>query len=147
MTHLPETIVVQPGALMATAPAEMTVEQLNMALAEHGLWLPVSPLTPGLRLADLVAHNAGGRRRLAHGPIGRYLRAATLDVESDPRGEGHAPPATLALGGPTIKRATGLGLHRAIAGGALGLGRLRELTLSLRPLPAAHACLALRCAD
>ncbi|MBX0327142.1 FAD-binding protein, partial [Oscillochloris sp. ZM17-4] len=134
MTTHTEIIAVQPGALMATAPAGATIEQMSAALAGHGLWLPICPLTPGLRLADLVAHNAGGRRRLAHGPIGRYLRAATL-------GDG------LRLGGPTIKRSTGLGLHRAIAGGAIDLGQPRDLTLSLRPLPAARAALSLRCAD
>ncbi len=133
MTNIPEIIAVQPGARMVTAPAETTIEQLNMALAEYSLWLPVSPLTPELRLSGLVAHNAGGRRRLRYGPIGRYLRAAVFEGVS--------------VGGPTIKRATSLGLHRAIAGGAVDLGYLRELTLSVCPLPVARVCLTLRCTD
>jgi glycolate oxidase subunit GlcD len=147
MTPPPETIAVQPGALLTTAPADATVEQLHAALAAHGLWLPVCPLTPGLRLAELVAHNAGGRRRLAYGPIGRYVRAAALDVRRDVFGEGLSLSVPLLVGGPTIKRSTGLGLHRAIAGGALDLGTARELTFSLRPLPAARASMTLCCAD
>lgn len=148
-------IAVQPGALLATAPAATPIEQLSAALAPHGLWLPICPLTPGLRLADLVRHNAGGRYRLAHGPIGRYLRAATIaagatgDLTKDRFGEGQAcsaPPPPLTLGGPTIKRSTGLGLHRAIAGGAIDLGAPAELTFSLRPLPPARSALLLGCA-
>ena len=135
MTHLSTTVAVQPGALMATAPAETTVEHLNMALAEYGLWLPVAPLTPGLRLAELMAYNAGGRYRLRYGPIGRYVRAVAFEENG------------LVVGGPTIKRATGLGLHRAVVGGAIDLGRPHELTVSVCPLPPARACLALRCAD
>lgn len=131
-------IAIQPGALLATASAETTIEQLNAALAPHGLCLPIVPLTPGRSLAELVARNAGGRRMLRYGPIGRYLRAAALDA-------GRSEP--LLLGGPTIKRATGYGLHRAIAGGALDLGAPRELTFSLRPLPPARSATLLRCAD
>ncbi len=135
---LNDTLTLQPGALLATAPATTPIEELNAALAPHGLCLPIFPLTPGRSLADLVARNAGGRRGLRYGPIGRYVRAATLEA-------GAAEP--LVAGGPTMKRATGYGLHRALAGGALDLGAPRELTFSLRPLPAAREALLLRCAD
>lgn len=135
---LNHTLALQPGALLATAPATTPIEELNAALAPHGLCLPIFPLTPGRSLAELVARNAGGRRMLRYGPIGRYVRAATFDA-------GGAEP--LVAGGPTIKRATGYGLHRALAGGALDLGALRDLTFSLRPLPAAREALLLRCAD
>jgi glycolate oxidase subunit GlcD len=129
-------IDIQPGALLATAPAETTVEQLNTALAPHGLCLPVFPLVPGASLTALVARNAGGRRALRYGPIGRHLRAATVEE-----------PEPFTIGGPTIKRATGFGLNRAIAGGDLGLGAPRELTFSLRPLPPARELSVVRCAD
>jgi glycolate oxidase subunit GlcD len=136
IADLPGTIDIQPGALLATAPAAATAEQLNAALEPHGLCLPLAPLTPGATLAELVARNAGGRRALRYGPIGRHLRAATVEL---PGGE------LLPLGGPTLKRATGYGLNRALAGGDLGLGTPREFTFSVRPLPAARAALLLRC--
>ena len=132
-------ISVQPGALLATAPAEASIGQLNAALAPHGLCLPVFPLVAGLTLTQLVAHNAGGRRMLRYGPIGRHLRAGVL--------EGADGAAPLVIGGPTLKRATGYALNRAIAGGALNLGAPREFTFSLRPLPAAQAATLLRCAS
>ena len=141
-TETTGAITIQPGALLATASAETTVEQLNHALAPHRLCLPVFPLVTGLTLAELVLRNAGGRRRLRYGPIGRYLRAAVLtgrDADDD--------PITLEIGGPTMKRATGYGLNRAIAGGAIDLGTLRALTFSLRPLPADRAATLVRCPD
>lgn len=149
-TATPGAIAIQPGALLATAPAETTVEQLNEALAPHGLCLPVFPLLPGSTLAELVAHNAGGRRALRYGPIGRHLRAALIDEQgSEPLTKASsfiAHPSSFLIGGPTIKRATGFGLNRALAGGDLGLGAPRELTFSLRPLPPARETLLLRCA-
>jgi glycolate oxidase subunit GlcD len=134
-------IDVQPGALFVTAPADTTVEQLNGALAPYGLCLPIIPLVEGLALAELVARNAGGRRMLRYGPIGRYLRAGVIE----PAAAYGLPPATrLVIGGPTIKRATGYGLNRAIAGGAIDLGAPLEFTFSLRPLPGAQSATLLR---
>ena len=131
-------VEVEPGALLATAPAALTIEALNATLARHGLCLPIAPLQGGLSLATLVARNAGGRRRLRYGPIGRYLRAAYLTT---PDGQ------PLTVGGPTMKRATGYGLNRALAGGDLGLGELQRLTFSLRPLPAMRMVRLIRCTD
>ena len=137
-TDLTNTITAQPGALVATAPAATTLEHLNHVLAQHGLCLPCFPLVAGQTLAALVARNAGGRRQLRYGPLGRYVRAAVLTDHT-------ATP--LPIGGPTIKRATGYGLNRAIAGGALDLGTPQLLTFSLRPLPAARVATLVRCAD
>ncbi|MFQ3663953.1 MAG: FAD-binding oxidoreductase, partial [Chloroflexaceae bacterium] len=131
-------IAIHPGALLVTASATLLIEDLNAALAPHGLCLPIFPLVPGRSLAELVARNAGGRRMLRYGPIGRYLRAATLEAGA---------ATTLVAGGPIIKHATGYGLHRALAGGALDPGTPRELTFSLRPLPVAREARLLRCAD
>ena len=132
------SVEVEPGALLATAPANLTIEVLNATLAPHGLCLPIAPLQGGLSLATLVARNAGGRRRLRYGPIGRYLRAAYLTT---PDGQ------PLTIGGPTMKRATGYGLNRALAGGDLGLGKVQGLTFSLRPLPAMRMVRLIRCTD
>jgi glycolate oxidase subunit GlcD len=122
------TIDIQPGALLATAPAATPISHLNQALAAHGLCLPIMPLVADLTLEALVAHNAGGRRQLRHGTIARYLRAATVT---------HGQ-TTLVVGGPTLKRATGYGLNRALVGNNTPDLQIHDVTLSLRPLPAAH---------
>jgi glycolate oxidase subunit GlcD len=132
---LPAThIDVQPAALLARVPASTTSEALNTALRAHGLTLPIVPLEHGLTMRDLLRRNAGGRRQLTHGTLAHYLRAATL------RSEGTDEP--LRLGGPTLKRATGYNLQRALLGGSADglppLDSLRDLTVNLRPLPAAR---------
>lgn len=131
-----EVVAVEPGALLVTAPATTLIARLHEELAPYRLALPIFPLVPGLTLADLVACNAGGRRRFGYGTIGRYLRAAQLIL----------PDGTnLSIGGPTIKRATGYGLHRALAASQLDLGIAHEFTFSLRPLPADRATTLLYC--
>jgi glycolate oxidase subunit GlcD len=135
---------VQPGALLATARADSSIEALNTTLAAYGLCLPIEPLQRGLTLADLVARNAGGRRQLTYGTIAHYLRAATLQKEDG---------ALLRLGGPTLKRATGYNLQRVLVGGGAAylpamdnpMGSLRELTVNVRPLPPARHELSIVC--
>jgi glycolate oxidase subunit GlcD len=119
------SVTIEAAALLAHLPAALPISSLNQALAAHGLCLPIFPLRRDVSVGDLLATNSGGRLRLRYGPIGRYIRAATT-VDG------------LQLGGPTLKRATGYGLQRALAGSAIDLGPLDRLTVSLRPLPTAR---------
>ncbi|MCU0495022.1 MAG: FAD-binding protein, partial [Chloroflexaceae bacterium] len=138
ISTLPD-IQIEPGALLATAPADTTLEALNEALVPFGLCLPIAPLRPGLTLAEAIRQNAGGRRQWRYGTIVRYLRAATLVSEDGLK-------APLVVGGSTLKRATGYGLNRAlVAGGLPPPYRLADVTLSLRPLPPARRALLLAC--
>ncbi|WP_322510973.1 FAD-binding oxidoreductase [Chloroflexus sp.] len=127
MTITSQPFTINPGALLASAPATATAAALNDALALYGLCLPIVPLRTGVTLAELVACNSGGRYRLHSGPIGRYVRAAMIEQHVE----------VLTIGGPTLKRATGYNLNRALAGQGVQLGAVRELTFNLRPLPAA----------
>jgi glycolate oxidase subunit GlcD len=133
---------IQLGALLATARADSSIESLNTALASYGLCMPITPLQHGLTLADLVARNAGGRRQLKYGTIAHYLRAVTLQKEDG---------TLLRLGGPTLKRATGYNLQRVLVGGGAvylpDMGRLREITINVRPLPPARHELFIVCDD
>lgn len=139
-TPLSASIQVQPGALLATAGAAVPVATLNATLQSYGLCLPIMPLEPGLTLADLVHRNAGGRRRFRYGTIARYLRAATL-------APANAPDHPIILGGPTLKRATGYGLPRALVGNWIDVGTLLDVTVNLRPLPPLRRALLLECPD
>ncbi|MGC8798763.1 FAD-binding oxidoreductase [Chloroflexus sp.] len=132
MTTTPSSFTIHAGALLASTPASATATALNQALAAYGLCLPIVSLRAEVTLAELVACNSGGRYRLHSGPIGRYVRAATLEQGGK----------LLTIGGPTLKRATGYNLHRALAGQGVRLGMIRELTFNLRPLPVATALYA-----
>jgi glycolate oxidase subunit GlcD len=152
-------VLVQPSTLLATAAAATTIETLNKTLLPYGLCLPIDALTPGLTLADLIARNAGGRRRLRYGTSARYVRAATLITDDASRMTSIEQArigdrcTQLTVGGPTLKRATGYGLNRALVGGGQSFWMpnlhitLETVTLSLRPLPPARRALLFRCAD
>ncbi|NJP05667.1 MAG: FAD-binding protein [Chloroflexaceae bacterium] len=139
------SITVQPEALLVEVAAQVTLEQLNSHLFTYGLWLPIVPLQSGLTLAQLVARNAGGRYQLRYGTITRYLRALMVNVDEQ----------TIQLGGPTLKRATGYGLHRALVGhtplpGLKSINwpdQLEAVTLNIRPRPAAQRTIWLMFAD
>jgi glycolate oxidase subunit GlcD len=137
-----DAISVQPEALLASAPAGTGIDVLNARLADRGLGLPIEPLLPDLSLATLVRWNAGGRRRMRHGTIVRYLRAAQVEL-AGPTGR-----RCLELGGPTLKRATGYGLNRSlVADGPLAAAAIQTVTLNLRPLPELRRLLRFQCAD
>ncbi len=163
---------VQPGALLVTAAASVTVDALNEHLRPFGLCLPIYPLVPGLTLAEAVAANAGGRRELRYGTIVRYLRAATCVVghtgalvsdEQQPSMvdsvcsalvclpatllDRASMPVRIECGGPTLKRATGYGLHRALVGNGLIHAKLERVTCNLRPLPSLRRAFLLECAS
>ncbi len=136
-----DAISVQPGALLVSAPAGTGIEGLNARLADLGLGLPIEPLLADLSLATLIGWNAGGRRRMRHGTIVRYLRAALVELDG-PDGR-----RCLELGGPTLKRATGYGLNRClVADGPLALADIQTVTLNLRPLPEIRRLVRFQCA-
>lgn len=139
-------ITLQPGAPLATVAAHISVAQLQADLAVRGLCMPVAPLQLDLTMAELIQRNVAGRRHLHYGGIANYLRAATLAAHPD---DPTIPP--LKLGGPTLKRATGYGLQRALVCGVErivpGAGPLLDVTLQLRPLPAARLEILLACID
>lgn len=131
-------LTLQANALLLHASAATPVAAVHALLAPANLELPIDPLEPGLTLGDLVATNAGGRRQLRYGTISRYLRAATIENAA-----GRAM-----IGGPTLKRATGYGLNRALVGAGMPAGyQLIDLTLSVRPLPAKRQVVLLFCTD
>jgi glycolate oxidase subunit GlcD len=128
-------IQIEANALLATAPAQTTVDALNEALLPHGLWLPIQPLERSMTLATLVLWNAGGRRRFGYGTITRYMRSATVCPEDD------SDPVI--LGGTTMKRATGYRLSQALMEYLPGI--LIDVSVGVRPLPPARATWELHC--
>src|SRR5687767_13244579 len=63
-----------PEDLTVTVETGMTVSALQEALALRRQWLPIDPPNPGqLTIAELLANNASGPRRLGFGTIRDHL--------------------------------------------------------------------------
>ncbi len=112
------TITVEPG---------LTLGELNRLLAEKRQWLPIdSPEPARATLGGIVATNACGPRRYAHGTIGDYL----IGIRAiDGCGEAYSG------GGRVVKNAAGYNLPRLMVGSLGTLGVITQLTFMVRPLP------------
>ncbi len=117
--------VVQPG---------VTLEELNGALAEHGLVYPVFPGESSASLGGNVATNAGGMRAIKYG----VTRHHVLGLEAV-----LANGDVIRTGGKFVKTSTGYDLTQLLVGSEGTLALVTEATLKLHPrLPHAATVLA-----
>jgi glycolate oxidase len=113
--------VVQPG---------VQLDQLEAALAPHGLAYPVYPGEYSATLGGNVATNAGGMRAIKHG----VTRHHVLGLEAAlPTGE------VIRTGGRIVKASTGYDLTQLIIGSEGTLALVTEAILKLTPRPAHSA--------
>ena len=119
------TVTVEPG---------LTLAELNRQLAAKRQWLPIDAPQPArATLGGIVATNASGPRRCAHGTIGDYL----IGIRAiDGCGEAFTG------GGRVVKNAAGYNLPRLMVGSLGTLGVITQLTFMVRPLPT-HSALVL----
>jgi glycolate oxidase FAD binding subunit len=119
------TITVEPG---------LTLAELNRHLAAKRQWLPIdAPEADRATVGGIVATNACGPRRYAHGTIGDYL----IGVRAiDGCGEVYAG------GGRVVKNAAGYNLPRLMVGSLGTLGVITQATFMVRPLPT-HSALVI----
>jgi glycolate oxidase len=117
--------VVQPG---------VTLEELNTALAEHGLVYPVFPGESSASLGGNVATNAGGMRAVKYG----VTRHHVLGLEAV-----LANGDVIRTGGKFVKTSTGYDLTQLLIGSEGTLALVTEVTVKLHPrLPHAATVLA-----
>jgi len=109
--------VVQPG---------VTLDELDQALAPHGLVYPVFPGELSATLGGNVATNAGGMRAVRHG----VTRHHVLGLEAV-LGTGE----TIRTGGRFVKATAGYDLTQLIVGSEGTLALVCEATLRLAPRP------------
>jgi glycolate oxidase len=116
--------VVQPG---------VTLEELNTALAVHGLIYPVFPGESSASLGGNVATNAGGMRAIKYG----VTRHHVLGLEAV-----LANGDVIRTGGKFVKTSTGYDLTQLLIGSEGTLALVTEATLKLHPR-LAHAATVL----
>jgi glycolate oxidase len=121
--HQNHVAVVQPG---------VTLQQLDDALAPHGLVYPVFPGESSASLGGNVATNAGGMRAVKYG----VTRHQVLGLRAV-LGTGEV----ITTGGRYVKATTGYDLTQLITGSEGTLALVTEAVLRLYPRPAHAATL------
>src|SRR3954452_7324823 len=115
-----QVAVVQPGVVNA---------QLSRAVAEHGLFYPPDPASwETSTIGGNVATNAGGLCCVKYGVTGDFVRGLEVVL---------ADGTVLRTGRATAKGVAGYDLTRLFVGSEGTLGVITEVTLALRPSPAA----------
>ena len=116
---------VQPGVVN---------DDLKKAVAEHGLWYPPDPASaPWSTIGGNVATNAGGLCCLKYGVTRDYVLGMEV-VMGGPAGE---YGTVVRLGRRTTKGVAGYDLTGLFVGSEGTFGVITEVTLRLRPAPAA----------
>jgi glycolate oxidase FAD binding subunit len=130
-TRLDRVVEYEPADLTVTVEAGMRFAALQRLLGEQGQFLPLDPpALPEATIGGLIATNASGPLRLAHGSA-RDLVIGTRVAN---------PDGTLTrAGGRVVKNVAGYDLNKLYIGSLGTLGIIVELSFKLAPIPPATA--------
>jgi glycolate oxidase FAD binding subunit len=123
--HLNSAIQHEPADMIVTAPAGMTLGDLQAALQRGGQWLPLDGPSDST-LGGLLATDRHGPRSLGCGTLRDFVLGMTIV-----NGDG----VLRKCGGKVVKNVTGYPLEKLYIGSLGTLGILTEVTFKLRPLP------------
>ena len=133
LTRMNQVTEIDTDNLIAVVQPGVVNNDLKAAVAEHGLWYPPDPASaPWSTMGGNVATNAGGLCCLKYGVTRDYVLGLRA-VVGGPAGYGTAAR----FGGRTTKGVAGLDMARLFTGSEGTLGVITEITLRLRPAPAA----------
>ena len=122
-------VAYNPGDLVVTAEAGMTLEGLQRRLAEQGQWLALDPPEPRATLGGIVAADASGPRRHRYGTARDLLIGVTVVL---------ADGTIARAGGNVVKNVAGYDLMKLYTGSLGTLGVVVETTWRLHPRPPAR---------
>ncbi|MGO0122623.1 FAD-binding oxidoreductase [Desulfothermobacter acidiphilus] len=118
---------IDPVNLTATVQPGVIIQELNQAVAPHGLIYPPDPGTVATAtMGGSVAECSGGLRGLKYGVTRNYVMGLEVVLAN---GE------VLRCGGKTVKNVTGYDLVRLFTGSEGTLGVITEITVRLIPAP------------
>jgi glycolate oxidase len=133
LSQMSRVLEIDPDNLLAVVQPGAINNDVKSAVAECGLWYPPDPASaPWSTIGGNVATNAGGLCCLKYGVTRDYVLGLRA-VVGGPAGYGEA----VRLGRRTTKGVAGLDLVGLFVGSEGTLGVVTEVTLRLRPAPAA----------
>jgi D-lactate dehydrogenase (cytochrome) len=118
--------------LYVVAGAGTQLDELQTALAEGGMWVPLVSPWPEATLGGIVASNFNAPLRMRYGGLRDLVLATTVAL---PDGR------VIRAGRPVVKNVAGYDLPKLYVGSYGTLGLLTDVTLKLAPLPRARASL------
>jgi glycolate oxidase FAD binding subunit len=123
--------------MTVTVQAGITLAQLQALLATENQRLPIDvPRASEATLGGTLAANVSGPRRLGFGTLRDYVIGITT---VDDQGQ------EVKAGGRVVKNVAGYDLPKLHIGALGTLGIISQITLKLRPLPAAQALVSFGC--
>jgi glycolate oxidase len=126
LERLNKLIEADPDNYAITVQAGVTLEQINKAAEDIGLFFPPHPGDESAMAGGMVATNAGGARAVKYGTIKRFVLGLQVVLAS---GE------IVELGGSFMKASIGYGLMELMIGSEGTLGIITRVTLALLPKP------------
>ncbi len=126
-TRMNRILEINKANLTVTAEPGVVLNDLNIALAEYGLFFPPDPQSfLAATIGGCAAENSGGPCAVKYGVFKHYLLGMTVVLAS-----GDA----ISLGGNTLKNVTGYDLPQLICGSEGTLAVITGLTLRVLPTP------------
>jgi glycolate oxidase len=134
LSRMNRVLEIDEDDLVAVVEPGVVNDDLTAAVAEHGLWYPPDPASsPWSTIGGNVATNAGGLCCLKYGVTRDYVLGLQA-VVGGPAGE---YGTAVRMGRRTTKGVAGYDLTALMVGSEGTLGVVTEVTLRLRPAPAA----------
>lgn len=133
LQRLDAVIAHEPGDMTVTVQPGVRLAGLQARLAAHNQTLPLDPSAVNATIGGVIAANAYGPLRHAHGTVRDWLIGMTVAL----------PDGTLAKsGGRVVKNVTGYDMHKLHVGALGTLGIIVEATFKLAPLPVRRETIA-----
>jgi glycolate oxidase len=126
LERLNRVVDADPDNYTLTVQAGVTLERINAAAEQIGLFFPPHPGDESAMAGGMVATNAGGARAVKYGTIKRFVLGLQVVLASG---------QTVELGGSFIKSSTGYSLMELMIGSEGTLGIITRVTLALLPKP------------
>jgi glycolate oxidase len=118
---------VDPENLTATVQPGVVIQELNNAVAVHGLLYPPDPGTVATAtMGGSVAENSGGLRGLKYGVTKHYVMGMEVVLANGDQ---------VRFGGKTVKNVTAYEFQSLFVGSEGTLGIITEITVKLIPAP------------